>query len=169
VVRDPLPLIPNGQLWPYLKSRSPYICPADPQLSRNSSPAPPSVMVAGGAGTSYSMNLLLGLSQNTDLTHGMPNLHNIRNSAQLMVFFESNDGWLTDGSNYYCEINSFHPSTSGSVGVIAVSFADGHAAMWQLAKWGAEQRSWVRLDDTDNVQFGAFLVGADSPDQMQDQ
>ena len=40
-LNDPLPLIPNGQLWPYLRNRRIYVCPSDPQAYRNTSEYPP--------------------------------------------------------------------------------------------------------------------------------
>jgi hypothetical protein len=105
------------------------------------------------------MNLLLGSPLRSDQIPAVYTLRQIINSTQRMVFFEGNDGWITDGTNFLCEINSFHPSTAGSIGVIATSFADGHAVMWNLTKWGAEQRSWISMDAIDNVDFNAWLSG----------
>jgi len=51
VDHDPIPLIPNGQLFPYVKDQRVYVCPADPQAFRNSSPSAPGVHVQGGPGT----------------------------------------------------------------------------------------------------------------------
>jgi len=159
VENDPIPLIPNGQLWPYIKDRRVYLCPSDPQYVRNSSPTPPGVYIPGGSGTSYSMNLLVGLPLTPDTTWGVTMLSQIKNTQQRMVFFEGNDGWLSVNGLYDCEINSFHPSTSGSMGAIALSFADGHAIMWELTTWGGEQRQWQGINDIDNLQFLGWLTG----------
>jgi len=158
VDHDPVPLIPNGQLWPYIKDRRVYVCPADPQEYRNTSPTPPAVYKPGATGTSYTMNALLGFPQRPDmqLPQAVSRMERIRNASQRMVFFEGNDGWVFP---LQCEVNSFHPSTSGSIGVIAISFADGHAIMWTLTGWGAEKRQWVGANQIDNDQFNTWLAG----------
>ncbi len=158
VEHDPIPLIPNGQLFPYVKNQRVYVCPADPQLSRNNSPSPPANYVPGGTGTSYTINYLLGLPQRPDLHGGVARLERIGNASQRMVFFEGNDGWLYSGG-FACEVNSFHPSSAGSMGVLAISFADGHAIMWTLTGWGSEQRKWVGANQVDNDQWDAWLSG----------
>jgi len=158
VEHDPIPLIPNGQLFPYVKDQRVYVCPADPQQYRNSSITSPAVYVPGGSGTSYTMNALLGLPRRPDLHDGVARMDRIRNSSQRMVFFEGNDGWIYNGG-FQCEVNSFHPSTSGSMGVLAISFADGHAIMWTLTGWGSEQRKWVGANQIDNDQFNVWLAG----------
>jgi len=160
VENDPIPLIPNGQLWPYIKDQRVYVCPADPQSVRNSSKSPPGVYIPGGSGTSYTMNLMVGLPLTPDTAWGVTMMSQIKNTQQRMVFFEGNDGWLNVvGPLYDCEINSFHSSTSGSMGTIALSFADGHAIMWELTSWGAEQRKWQGMNDIDNLQFLGWLTG----------
>jgi hypothetical protein len=158
VANDPVPLIPGGQLWPYLKDRRAYVCPADPQAVRNTSTTPPAVYVQGGSGTSYTLNYLLGLPQRPDGPRGVARLEQIKDAQNRMAFFEGNDGWLYNGG-FACEVNSYHPSTSGSMGVIGLSFADGHAIMWTLTKWGTEQRAWVGADQVDNDQWNAWLLG----------
>jgi prepilin-type N-terminal cleavage/methylation domain-containing protein len=168
VIHDPLPLIPNGQLWPYLKNRNPYLCPADPQLLRNVSSTPPPIYVPGGTGTSYSANYLLGPSAPPGtFIEAASKLEQIRNPAGRMVFFEGNDGWMLDESGWWCMINSFHSSGSASFGAITVSFADGHAISWNLVGWGGEKREWIRMVNIDNAQFNAWLTGAFPPGVMQ--
>ena len=85
-------------------------------------------------------------------------MEKIQNTAQRLVFFEGNDGWMYNGG-FTTEVNSYHPSTPGSIGVISLSFADGHAIMWTLNTWGAEQRQFLAIDQTDNDQFNLWLAG----------
>ena len=174
---DPLPLIPKGQLWPYLKSRTAYVCPSDPQSLRNTASYPPPVYVPGGTGTSYTLNVLLGATttaSNFEAATGpgafvspAKTLGQIRSSASRMVFFEGNDGWVGYGDRtffiWYTEINSFHASTAGSIGGNTVSFADGHAIFWQLSRWGDEQRVWFPINGYDGGQFDAWLTGLSLP------
>ena len=158
VDHEPVPLIPNGQLFPYVKDKRVYVCPTDPQSIRNTSAAPPPQYVQGASGTSYSMNYLLGMPQTANMASGVTMMSQIKRTTQRMVFFEGNDGWMFNGG-FTTEVNSYHPSTSGSMGVIAVSFADGHAIMWTLNTWGAEQRQFLPVDMTDNDQFSLWLEG----------
>lgn len=159
VARDPIPLIPGGQLFPYVKEKRAYLCPADPQMTRNTSITPPGRYVAGGSGTSYTINYLLGVPQWAGAPGRVSKLEQIKDPSNRLVFFEGNDGWMYSGGGFTCEVNSFHPSTSGSIGVIAVAFADGHAMMWTMNRWGVEQRAWVGADQIDSDQFNAWLLG----------
>jgi type II secretory pathway pseudopilin PulG len=159
VDHDPVPLIPNGQLWPYIKDRRVYVCPADPQEFRNTSPTLPAVYQPAATGTSYTMNYLIGFPQrDLHVPIAISRIDRIRNASQRMVFFECNDGWVFDGW-FNCAVNSFHPSTSGSIGVIAISFADGHAIMWTLNGWGSEKRNFASANQIDNDQIMTWLQG----------
>jgi prepilin-type N-terminal cleavage/methylation domain-containing protein len=159
VADDPVPLIPNGQLWPYLKSQRVFLCPADPQQSRNVSLTPPGIYVPGATGTSYTMNIYLGMPPALQDPLAIPILSQIRNTSKRMVFFEGDDGWMYDGTYTWCEINSWHASTQAAIGAIALSFADGHAIMLDVATWGDEQRLWKPISQTDSIEFNAYMTG----------
>jgi hypothetical protein len=158
-----VPLIPSGQLYPYVKDRRVYLCPSDPQQFRNISPTNPPAWVPGQTGTSYSMNSLVGLPPPYTADYAAQTLGQIKNASFRMVFFEGNDGWMYDGTYLWLEINSWHSSTKASIGAVALSFADGHAIMWDMAEWGAEQRTWRMIDRIDSRQFGAFMTGVLPP------
>src|SRR5579863_2998504 len=167
VQHDPIPLIPGGQLWPYLRNRKAYICPGDPQEFRNVSGAWPPVFVQGACGTSYSVNVFLGFPArpgavaNTASTMGQ-----IRNQANRLVFFEDNDGWMYSEGMWAFNSNSWHSSGAATMGGITISFADGHAVFWQYTGWGTERRNWAPINQVDSTQFWAWLTGIYPPGVM---
>jgi len=123
--------------------------------------------VPGATGTSYSINLLLGppLAQVIPIgPNAASTMSQIKNSASRLVFFEGNDGWMFDPDNGWgCEIDSWHESSAASMGMITISFADGHAMHWTLADWGAEKRVWIPIDRIDSKEFNAWLSGIFPP------
>lgn len=168
---DPLPLISNGQLWPYLKERRVYLCPGDEQTSRNIARRPPGVFISGGSGTSYSLNILLGppvpfraaLHQRSATM-----LTQIQHSPSRTVFFEDDLGWMDDPFNrntYWCKLGGFHNKSQGAGDGVTMSFADGHAIFWSYSDqmhWTAEP-GWYLIGGGDLAQLDSWFLGVALP------
>ena len=154
---DPAPFIRQGQLWPYLRDLRVYACPDDPQNVHrafgpsNVAPSGAAVFVAGGIGTSYGVNCLLGpvsfpnqppttgsllspyyantLGQIKHADHtfvfmeiGSPDFIETIPTARVLIYPTSDDIGLLVGR--------IHRDNHANPDGCTVSFVDGHAIFW---------------------------------------
>ena len=137
----PQTIIPQGQLWPYLKDLRVYVCPDDPQEVH---PADSVVFspLAGGGGWSYVLNSLLGgigtSGFNGSMVLSAPyhayTLGQIRYPGHTYVFIENGTLWgggggvpsliypgrMTEGIFYA----RFHLNRSGFAEGCTIAFVD---------------------------------------------
>lgn len=166
VAHDPLPLIPGGQLWPYLKDRNVYVCPGDPQSTRNIGRRLPGLFISGASGTSYAMNLFLAPPRLFHSDLAIAKLSQVRHSASRLVFFEDDIGWIDDNGTDWARFSGFHGGSGGRVDGVTLSFADGHAIFWtwSIPGWMGTVCGGPYIDGShDSLQFSAWLTGVTPP------
>jgi prepilin-type N-terminal cleavage/methylation domain-containing protein len=158
---EPSIAVPQGQLWPYLNTRTVYSCPNDPQAFHPGSATTP-VLGTGGTGASYGVNGRLGgvgTMFNPNPPQQLPagsagstafrafTLGQIKDTARTFVFIEninliglqSMPGGFAPSPGYPDHLKGgifygrLHLSNAGNVEGCTISFADGHAIFWNYA------------------------------------
>ena len=181
----PQTIIPQGQLWPYLKDLKVYVCPDDPQEVH---PADSTLFapLPGGGGWSYVLNSLLGgigtsgFNGSTALPAPYTSYHaytlgQIRYPGHTYVFIENGTLWgggggvpsliypsrMTEGIFYA----RFHLNRSGFAERCTIAFVDGHAIFWTYAIQDARGNSTSAHGDFS--QFDHEWLSGTGPDVMQ--
>ena len=157
---DPRLIIPNGELWPYLRNFSVYLCPNDPNLFH----ASPNGPVSGGRYVSYNLNFLLCPPQQFVFMGGptIPpppfsafTLGQIRYPDHTYVFVED-----VDPAGDPVPTGHLHLDRSGNAEGSTISFVDGHAIFWTYAWRGkALDAGWAHAGGPDYLQFKAWSGG----------
>jgi prepilin-type N-terminal cleavage/methylation domain-containing protein len=168
--RDPLTVMRNGLLWPYLRNPQVYTCPNDSHAFSYDVPTGKITPNPGGFGSSYGINERLRVGD-APAEFLYQRLSEIKRPASVFVFIEGGDtgGPIYPRDRQVRPPGKFH-TRQGYLDGCTISFADGHAIFWAYTTSGLKSSDISGLENfnamlnlSDTAQWEAWSGGPVPP------